>query len=100
MTFSDFATMEFELDDHMDIDGCMGAIEKAKYRVGTTNTADVLKLVREQMFHPSRGGRDDRRHILVLFTDGGSNDFKVLQYSHYILKINDNAEFISKSFFC
>lgn len=44
------------------------------------NLFQALKLAREEVFTVSHGMRPDKRQILILFTDGGSDDFeKTLQ---------------------
>ena len=50
------------------------AIEGLRYIRGTTNTGDALKFAREQMFTRGNGDRDNVPNVLVVLTDGGSND--------------------------
>ena len=42
-----------------------------QYNPGTTNTAGALSMVRNDMLSPT----GDKPNIIVLFTDGGSNDY-------------------------
>lgn len=51
----------------------MKAIDNIPYIYGSTNTADALKVMRNQMFIPSRGDRSDAPNVCVLLTDGVSN---------------------------
>lgn len=51
----------------------MAAIQEITYIYGSTNTADALQVMRENMFIPSRGDRRDAPNICVLLTDGVSN---------------------------
>lgn len=51
----------------------MDAIQNIKYIYGSTNTADALQVMREDMFIRSRGDRSDAPNICVLLTDGISN---------------------------
>jgi collagen type VI alpha len=41
---------------------------------GTTNTADAIKYVHENMLTSRHGDRDDVANVIVVLTDGGSND--------------------------
>ena len=60
----------------MEIAACTAAIEEIDYRVGSTNTAAAIQLAREELFTSTGGSRMDHRHVIVVFTDGGSNDFE------------------------
>jgi len=46
------------------------------YKGGTTNTADALRMLREQMFTSNNGDRDENQgpNIAIILTDGKSND--------------------------
>ena len=51
----------------------LGDLKKAKYRYGSTNTADALHRVRTQMFRSENGNREGVPDIAILLTDGVSN---------------------------
>jgi collagen type VI alpha len=74
MTFSDQATVHMYLDEYDNGTEQVDVIRRLAYTPGTTNTAEALRVAREEVF---RNGRDraDARDVIVLFTDGGSNDF-------------------------
>jgi collagen type VI alpha len=44
------------------------------YTGGTTNTADAIRTANEVMFTSGRGDRDGVKNILVILSDGASND--------------------------
>lgn len=75
VSYSDFPKLEFDLTTHQNRDGLKNAIDKIKYRSGSSNTAAALKMVSNRIFSMA-GGEDTRlRNIAVLITDGNSNDF-------------------------
>ncbi|XP_052103552.1 collagen alpha-1(XII) chain-like [Mytilus californianus] len=45
-----------------------------RYNSGGTNTGDALKFVGSNIFQPSSGDRINARNILVVITDGRSNN--------------------------
>lgn len=49
------------------------AVDKIPYTYGSTNTADSLKSMREELFNPTRGDRPDAPNIAIILTDGVSN---------------------------
>lgn len=73
MTFSNDAKVQFDLAQHKSRNSSTEAIEKITYSVGTTNTAAALQLART-VFQSERGDRVGVTNIIVLFTDGGSNN--------------------------
>ena len=48
-------------------------MDSIPYIYGSTNTADSLKTMREQIFNPARGDRPDAPNIAIILTDGVSN---------------------------
>ena len=38
-----------------------------------TNTADGLRMMKDEMFIPSNGDREGARNVAIIFTDGNSN---------------------------
>ena len=75
VTFSDNARIDFPLNAYNNRVDMIRAIDDVAYTRGTTNTASALRLVRQQVFRRQGGDRPDLRNIVVLMTDGGSNDF-------------------------
>ncbi len=76
VTFADTARVEFRLDAFDTRTDIKNAIDDIPYSRGTTNTAEALRLVREEVFVPNRGDREQLPNIVILFTDGGSNNFE------------------------
>lgn len=76
ITFNDTATTWFKLGSHEDRDSIKEAIDLVKYESGTTNTAAALRMLRTSFYTRSNGDVSWLRNIAVIFTDGGSNDFK------------------------
>ena len=50
-------------------------MSKLTYAHGTTNTAAALRYARDNMFLSTNGGRNNIKDVIVIITDGGSNDF-------------------------
>ena len=50
------------------------AVLATTYTHGRTNTGAALRYVSEQMFATSNGGRDNVPNLIIILTDGGSND--------------------------
>ena len=75
VTFSDAAVINMYPDEYENGTEQAEAIRNTiRYVSGTTNTAEALRTAREVVFG---GGRDRPgvRNVLVLLTDGGSNDY-------------------------
>ena len=76
VTYSDDARVEFDLSEGVESrQQVMDLITAIPYNGGTTNTADALRVAREDVFGRS-GDRDDVENVLVLFTDGGSDNYE------------------------
>ncbi|XP_060566778.1 uncharacterized protein LOC132725621 isoform X26 [Ruditapes philippinarum] len=63
----------FHLNEYQKEADVMAAIDRIPYIYGSTNTADALKVMRNEMFVASRGDRPDAPNVCVLLTDGISN---------------------------
>lgn len=59
------------------------AVESVRYTRGTTNTAGALNFVRNSMFNSGSGDRSNSPNIVVVMTDGGSNDREKTQEEAY-----------------
>ncbi|XP_048083246.1 collagen alpha-1(XII) chain isoform X1 [Alosa alosa] len=69
---------EFTLSKHHDIASMVKAVKTFPYRGGSTNTGKAMTYVREKIFLPVRGARDNVPRVMVLITDGKSSDsFKI-----------------------
>ena len=75
LTYGSEAIIHFHLNTYGTRAGIIAALDTVPYTAGTTNTAEALRVVQEQMFTTANGSRSDRNNVAVLFTDGGSNNF-------------------------
>ncbi|XP_052773190.1 sushi, von Willebrand factor type A, EGF and pentraxin domain-containing protein 1-like [Mya arenaria] len=75
MFFSDKTNVVFNLGDHLNDSKAMEeAISHVSYLGGATNTYDALALARESMFNETNGMRQNTSHIVILVSDGQSNN--------------------------
>ena len=74
VTYSDSAKLEFNLDKFNSRREMIPAVEELEYANGKTNTAAALNLATSQIYGNSVFNRQNFQDIIVLFTDGGSND--------------------------
>ena len=51
----------------------LNAISKIKYAYGSTNTADAIKTMADEMFTRRNGDRPDVENACIVITDGVSN---------------------------
>uniref|UniRef100_A0A668A865 Collagen alpha-1(XII) chain n=1 Tax=Myripristis murdjan TaxID=586833 RepID=A0A668A865_9TELE len=65
---------EFALNTHHDINAVVKAVRTFPYRGGSTNTGKAMTYVREKIFIPARGARQNVPRVMVLITDGKSSD--------------------------
>ncbi|XP_040916067.1 collagen alpha-1(XII) chain isoform X2 [Toxotes jaculatrix] len=65
---------EFALNTHHDISAVVKAVRGFPYRGGSTNTGKAMTYVREKIFIPARGARQNVPRVMVLITDGKSSD--------------------------
>lgn len=72
ITFSDEVQIVFSLGRYNDFKIIQNAVKYTRYRPGSTNTADALR-VAEEISVPSYGDRKDAENIVFLITDGESN---------------------------
>ena len=74
VVYSDTPEVIFHLDTYTTNQEMSRAIVGTKYLYGHTNTAAMLEYVRETMFSASHGRREGVDSVLVVVTDGGSDD--------------------------
>ncbi|XP_076089636.1 matrilin-1-like, partial [Mytilus galloprovincialis] len=72
-SFSMRGFINFQLKDYRTKNGVFNAIDKIQYIVGSTNTADAIRLMRVDMFTADNGDRSDVKNIAIVITDGVSN---------------------------
>ena len=76
VTFATSVGTVFNLTDHSSVASLQSAISSLSYTGGdTTNTATALDYVRTRMLTEAAGDRDNVHNIVVLITDGRSNNF-------------------------
>ncbi|ELU15431.1 hypothetical protein CAPTEDRAFT_120997 [Capitella teleta] len=75
ISYGNNAKLDFNLDEYYDINELVEAVGNVAYRGGNTNTtAAALRYCRETMFTEANGDRKDSPNLVVVVTDGGSND--------------------------
>lgn len=74
ITFSDDVDLQFHLDEYSNRADLIDAIGKIPYSRRSTNTAAALKYAREVMFTSGNGDRNSVQDIVIVITDGESNE--------------------------
>uniref|UniRef100_A0A8D3ASS6 Collagen, type XIV, alpha 1b n=1 Tax=Scophthalmus maximus TaxID=52904 RepID=A0A8D3ASS6_SCOMX len=72
--FSDDARTEFKLNSYGDKERLLDAINKISYKGGNTKTGGAIKHVKEKIFTAEGGVRRGIPNVLVVLTDGRSQD--------------------------
>ncbi|CAL8337022.1 unnamed protein product, partial [Gadus morhua 'NCC'] len=88
--FSDDARTEFQLSSHGNKEALLEAIQRIRYKGGNTKTGRAIKHVKESIFTPEGGARRGVPKVLVVLTDGRSQDdvntvSKEMQVEGYII---------------
>uniref|UniRef100_A0A8C5N981 Collagen, type XIV, alpha 1a n=1 Tax=Gouania willdenowi TaxID=441366 RepID=A0A8C5N981_GOUWI len=88
--FSDDARTEFQLSSHGNKQALLEAIQKIRYKGGNTKTGRAIKHVKETIFTTEAGARRGVPKVLVVLTDGRSQDdvnkvSKEMQIEGYII---------------
>ncbi|XP_073341494.1 collagen alpha-1(XIV) chain-like [Pagrus major] len=88
--FSDDARTEFQLSSHGNKEALLEAIQKIRYKGGNTKTGRAIKHVKESIFTQEAGARRGVPKVLVVLTDGRSQDdvnkvSKEMQMDGYII---------------
>ncbi|XP_072317831.1 collagen alpha-1(XIV) chain-like, partial [Eucyclogobius newberryi] len=88
--FSDDARTEFKLNSYSDKEKLLDAVNRISYKGGNTKTGRAIQHVREQIFTSEGGVRRGVPKVLVVLTDGRSQDdvnkvSKELQMEGYIV---------------
>ena len=65
--------IEFQMNTYKTKTDVYNAIDEIPYRYGSTNTADALKTMREEVFTRRNGDRPGVENICIVVTDGVSN---------------------------
>uniref|UniRef100_A0A3B5BAD1 Collagen type XIV alpha 1 chain n=1 Tax=Stegastes partitus TaxID=144197 RepID=A0A3B5BAD1_9TELE len=88
--FSDDARTEFQLSSHGNKEALLEAIQRIRYKGGNTKTGRAIKHVKESIFTSEAGARRGVPKVLVVLTDGRSQDdvnkvSKEMQMEGYII---------------
>ncbi|XP_034031083.1 collagen alpha-1(XIV) chain-like [Thalassophryne amazonica] len=88
--FSDDARTEFKLSSHDNKEVLLEAIQRIRYKGGNTKTGQAIKHVKESIFTTEGGARRGIPKVLVVLTDGRSQDdvnkvSKEMQMEGYII---------------
>ncbi|XP_034748704.1 collagen alpha-1(XIV) chain-like [Etheostoma cragini] len=88
--FSDDARTEFKLNSYADKERLLDAINKISYKGGNTKTGRAIQHVKENIFTAEGGMRRGVPNVLVVLTDGRSQDdvnkvSKEMQMEGYIV---------------
>uniref|UniRef100_A0A4W6CH24 Collagen type XIV alpha 1 chain n=1 Tax=Lates calcarifer TaxID=8187 RepID=A0A4W6CH24_LATCA len=88
--FSDDARTEFQLSSHGNKEALLEAIQRIRYKGGNTKTGRAIKHVKESIFTTEAGARRGVPKVLVVLTDGRSQDdvnkvSKEMQMEGYII---------------
>jgi collagen type VI alpha len=73
MSFSTHVNVHFYLGAHATQRDVFRAIRAIPYSSGSTNTADALMTLRNELFNPANGDRPDVPNLAIIITDGVSN---------------------------
>lgn len=74
VTFADSVQPRFDLTRYRTRDDIRAALANISYTTGTTNTADAISYVRTNLLNGSNGDRSSAPDLLIILTDGGSNN--------------------------
>lgn len=74
MAFSSHPQVEWYLNSFGTQAEIINAIPKVRYLGGVTRTGDALEAVRNQMFQYAHGDRSSADNVVIVLTDGNSND--------------------------
>ncbi|XP_031429590.1 collagen alpha-1(XIV) chain isoform X2 [Clupea harengus] len=88
--FSDDARTEFKLNSYSDKESLLDAVQRISYKGGNTKTGRAMKHVKEAIFTVEGGIRRGIPKVLVVLTDGRSQDdvnkvSKEMQLEGYII---------------
>jgi len=91
LTYSSTVYPQFNLSTYTSRAQVRTAVEHLTYSAGRTNTSAALAHVRQMMLQPAAGDRVDVPNVVVVLTDGGSNDKLptqvILITLHYVMCI-------------
>ncbi|XP_025106489.1 collagen alpha-3(VI) chain-like isoform X11 [Pomacea canaliculata] len=71
--YSTEVSVQFQLNEYRNKRDIMSAVDRIPYMIGSTNTADGIRVMRTDMFTPVNGDRADVPNVAIVITDGVSN---------------------------
>lgn len=89
VTFSTAPKIEFYLNTYNTKSEVLSAMIDIMYIRGSTDTAGALRLIRESVLSPANGERPDVRDVLILLTDGESDDNEATLQEARLLRAQD-----------
>ncbi|XP_025008919.2 collagen alpha-1(VII) chain isoform X2 [Gallus gallus] len=72
--YSEEPRAAFHFNQHQDRNGALKAVKELHYAGGNTKTGRGIAFMLKELFQPSRGMRPEFPHVLMLVTDGRSQD--------------------------
>uniref|UniRef100_A0A669QI24 Collagen type XIV alpha 1 chain n=1 Tax=Phasianus colchicus TaxID=9054 RepID=A0A669QI24_PHACC len=72
--YSEEPRAAFHFNQHQDRKGALKAVKELHYAGGNTKTGRGIAFMLKELFQPSRGMRPEFPHVLMLVTDGRSQD--------------------------
>ena len=78
------ADVEFMMNEHRYKEDIVNAISLVWSRQGSTNTANALTMMTEDMFNSAAGARPTKSDIAIVITDGHSVDRYEIAFSDLI----------------
>ncbi|XP_046378047.2 cartilage matrix protein-like [Haliotis rufescens] len=78
-TFSNDCHLQFHVGDFLDKEKLTDKILDISMDGGNTNTGEALTFATEEMFTADHGSRNNAAHIIVILTDGASQDYEATQ---------------------
>lgn len=73
LSYSTKVTVHFQLKDYSTKAEVFDAINNIPYMFGSTNTAEAITTMRQEMFTIGNGDRSDVKNVAIIITDGVSN---------------------------
>lgn len=73
LSYSTKVTVEFKLNSYSTKADVFNAVNAIPWRYGSTNTADGLQTMHEELFNEANGDRPGVPNICIIMTDGVSN---------------------------
>ncbi|KAK7499166.1 hypothetical protein BaRGS_00009713 [Batillaria attramentaria] len=89
VSFSTNVTVEFYLDEFDTKSDIIGRIGKIQYTGGVTETGKALSMVHDSVLSPQHGARSAETQVVIVITDGLSQDMQFTKEAATLLKNDD-----------